>query len=226
MRLLGLWPALSGLGLIAFSPFHIAHSRLLHLDGLVSSLMLLSVLALLAYLQERRVATAGTVAAGLVRRGRGPRLADTLARALSGAVHAVTALAAWTLPPSAKRGRAARVFAVAARRTHRRRGRCWRLVFVLLWPAMWVDPIGSLRQVLDAAGDYAAEGHLKPTFFDGEIYAGDPGFWFYPITYLWRTTPITLLGLILALVGFVLRRDPFAHRRAALAVAACCCSMP
>lgn len=81
-------------------------------------------------------------------------------------------------------------------------------VFVLLWPAMWVDPVGSLRQVLSAAGEYAAEGHLKPTFFNGEVYGGDPGFFFYPITYLWRTTPVTLIGLALALIAFLLRRAP------------------
>ena len=76
---------------------------------------------------------------------------------------------------------------------------------------MWVDPLGSLRQVLAAANAYAAEGHLKPTFYAGEVYAGDPGFSFYPVTYLWRTTPVVLLGLILALGGFVRRRKPFAH---------------
>ncbi len=81
--------------------------------------------------------------------------------------------------------------------------------FVLLWPAMWVDPLGSLRQVIDAAGEYAVEGHLKPTFYAGEVYAGDPGFSFYPVTYLWRTTPVVLLGLALALVAYAARRPPF-----------------
>jgi hypothetical protein len=86
-------------------------------------------------------------------------------------------------------------------------------LFVLLWPAMWVNPVGSLAQILTAAGDYAAEGHLKPTFFAGEIYAGDPGFWFYPITYLWRSTPITWIGLAMALVGLIGRVPPLHSRR-------------
>jgi hypothetical protein len=50
VSLFGFWPALVGFLLIAADPFHIAHSRLLHLDGLLSSLMLLSLLALLKYL--------------------------------------------------------------------------------------------------------------------------------------------------------------------------------
>ena len=100
----------------------------------------------------------------------------------------------------------------------------WALIggvtFFLLWPAMWVDPVGSLRQVLDAASEYAAEGHLKPTFFRGEIYAGDPGFSFYPVTYLWRTTPVVLLGLLLALVAFIARGKPMERTSVRFAVAA------
>ena len=45
---------------------------------------------------------------------------------------------------------------------------------------------------------YAGEGHDSQLFFNGEVYEGDPGAYFYPITYLWRTTPVVLLGLILA----------------------------
>ncbi len=52
VRLFGFWP---GRGLRPDrSPFHIAHSRLLHLDGMVSSFMFLSLMAFLVYLQERR----------------------------------------------------------------------------------------------------------------------------------------------------------------------------
>jgi hypothetical protein len=70
---------------------------------------------------------------------------------------------------------------------------------------MWVAPVETLRQVFSAATTYAEEGHADPIFFNGTIYNGDPGFWFYPITFLWRTTPIVLLGLILALVGLLLK---------------------
>ena len=41
-RLIGWVPALVGFALIAFDPFHVALSRLQHLDGLLSCLMLLS----------------------------------------------------------------------------------------------------------------------------------------------------------------------------------------
>lgn len=66
-RLLGKLPSLLGFSLIAFDPFHIALSRVLHLDGLLADLVLLSVLAFLACLSENnRIALViSSVAAGL-----------------------------------------------------------------------------------------------------------------------------------------------------------------
>ena len=207
VRLFGLWPAAAGFVLIAFSPFHIAHSRLLHLDGMVSSFMFLALMAFLVYLQERRLYALilSAAAAGLAWLTRSPALFLL-------PFMAALALGAWAFPlghsTAASRNRSRSSLGRPAGMTA-----LWALfavvTFVLLWPAMWVDPLGSLRQVIDAAGEYAVEGHLKPTFYAGEVYAGDPGFSFYPVTYLWRTTPVVLLGLALALVAYAARRPPF-----------------
>ncbi len=212
IRLVGLWAALMGFSLIALSPFHIAHSRLLHLDGLVSSFMFLAVIAFLVYLQERRIYAllVSAVAAGLAWLTRSPALFllpyIALLAALGWAVYR---------DPDAQRTSPWRMvgavflWAVVAA-----------LTFFLLWPAMWIDPVGSLQQVLSAAGEYAAEGHLKPTFFRGDIYAGDPGLSFYPITYLWRTTPVVLVGLLLSLVALIARGEPLDRRRVRFALTA------
>src|SRR3989304_203029 len=66
-RLLGERVAALGLALIALDPLVIAHQRLLHLDGLLASLMLLSVLAYLAFLQDGKLASlaVSALAAGL-----------------------------------------------------------------------------------------------------------------------------------------------------------------
>ena len=66
-RLFGMLPALVGFLLIAFDPFHIALSRVLHVDGLLADLTLLSLLAFLVYLQEhsRAALVVSAVAAGL-----------------------------------------------------------------------------------------------------------------------------------------------------------------
>lgn len=212
VRLLGLWPALMGFVLIALSPFHIAHSRLLHLDGLVSSFMFLAVVAYLLYIQERRVYALilSAVAAGLAWLTRSPAL--YLAPYM-----ALLAFAGWALfrEPTGQRAPLRRTGAAFA---------VWALIgaltFFLLWPSMWTDPIGSLRQVLSAAGEYAAEGHLKPTYFRAEIYAGDPGFVFYPVTWLWRTTPVVMLGLLAAIVGAIVHAEPLDRRTVRFVVGA------
>jgi hypothetical protein len=79
------------------------------------------------------------------------------------------------------------------------------LVFFLLWPAMWVNPIGSLNTVLAAAFGYAEGGHESALFFNGHIYPDGKitDLRFYLISFLWRTTPIILLGLIATPVLFL-----------------------
>jgi hypothetical protein len=51
-RLIGFWPALVGFLLICFEPFYIGLTRLSHLDGLVGSLSLVSILAFMVYAFE------------------------------------------------------------------------------------------------------------------------------------------------------------------------------
>jgi 4-amino-4-deoxy-L-arabinose transferase-like glycosyltransferase len=80
-------------------------------------------------------------------------------------------------------------------------------VFVLLWPAMWVDPLGSLSRVFSQATAYASEGHEIPTYFYGDVYLGGESPWyFYPLVTLWRITPVTLLGLVLAVLALIFPR--------------------
>ena len=75
------------------------------------------------------------------------------------------------------------------------------VVYVALWPAMWVDPLGTLQKIAAVSGEYAVEGHSNPLFFLGDIINGDPGLRYYPLTWLWRSTPIVLVGLLLSLLA-------------------------
>ncbi len=203
-RAWGLWPALAGSLLLAFDPFQIAHSRLMHLDGLLSSFMILAVVALFVALdqsEDRRWQrgariTAG-IATGLAWLTRSPGL---FLLPFAGLLGLVFWLRYWRRTPlQGGNLRATTWFLLVSLGI-------WAAIaaatFYLLWPAMWVDPLGSLREVLSAANAYAEEGHADPIFFNGMIYNGDPGFWFYPITFLWRTTPLVLVGLVLALVRY------------------------
>ena len=211
LRLVGFWPALLGFTLIAFDPFLVGLARLLHLDGLVSALMLLSLLAYLNFLDRGRrlldLLVAG-VAAGLSWLTRSPALflglffgfltlLDLFARWRAGGLAGLRSIWRSAWPVLLWTGIA--VF-----------------TFVLLWPAMWLDPVGVLGRVFAQAFSYAAEGHDSEIFFNGSVLTGDPGWLFYPITYLWRATPAVLAGLALALVAFIFRLPPFEkqeHRR-------------
>jgi len=83
------------------------------------------------------------------------------------------------------------------------------VVFIVFWPAMWVDPLGTLDKVFRQALFYASEGHVSEIFFNGRIIKGDPGLNFYPATFLWRTTPIVIVGLVFTIIGGIWRKKPF-----------------
>ncbi len=200
VRLVGLLPALVGFLLIAFDPFLVALSRLLHLDGLVSTLMLLSLLAWLNYLlrgRRRRDLFISAAAAGLSWLTKSPALFLLLFIGLTCLIEAVRAWrtdrqdawrALWRV------ARPALIWTATAA-----------LVFVLLWPAMWTDPLSALQQVFGGAASYASEGHDSITYFNGEIHRAGISDWrFYPTSYFWRSTPAVLVGLLLLAAALVL----------------------
>ncbi len=212
-RLFGLASALAGTLLLAFDPFHVGLSRLLHVDGLASSLSLLSLLAMLSAIDGRHwwrdLLVSGAVA-GLAWLTRSTTLF------LVPLVAAVLAITAWRAAcPWQERLRTV----VSAMLVW---GGTGLAVVVALWPAMWVHPIGTVRSVLLGALRAAEEGHRRDVFFNGAVHTGDPGWSFYPITLLWRTTPSVLLGLLAAMAILVWPRwrPPAPERRAALALLA------
>jgi hypothetical protein len=199
IRLLGLWVATLGFLLLALEPFFIAHSRLLHVDAMLSSFMLLSVVALLAYLnrgRHQRDLIISGAAAGLAWLTRSPAL---FLIPYTGLMLLIDGGLSW------------RAQRQVTRHDLRQLGQPFLLwlaaavvVTVAVWPALWVQPIGTARSVMTGAFHAAIEGHERNTFFRGMIIAnGDPGWSFYPISYLWRSTPVAPLGLVLALLGLV-----------------------
>jgi 4-amino-4-deoxy-L-arabinose transferase-like glycosyltransferase len=79
-------------------------------------------------------------------------------------------------------------------------------VFVLVWPAMWVDPLGTIQKMWLETFTKVDEGHL--VYFMGQPTL-DPGPWFYPYVIPFRLTPVTLLGALLSVVWLV---PPFNRR--------------
>lgn len=205
-KLIGLLPALAGLLLIAFEPFNLALTRLLHLDGLLSGLFLLSLLAFLCFLEWRRwrdLIISG-IAAGFCWLTKSPGFFLGLV------VGIIALLQAW------------RSYRSVARPLVWKHlwDYIWPLllwgitgvfVYVVAWPAMWLDPIQSLSSVLGAARAAAESGHASGIYFRGSVSEeiGLAFAYFYPLTYLWHTTPVVLLGLAVAVWGLITKREPF-----------------
>jgi hypothetical protein len=174
-RLFGLWPAVLGGALLALDPFFLAHARLVHIDA---SLTLWTSLALLA---------------ALVRWSGGGWWSLLLAGAATGLALLSKAPALILLPMVPVMGLVVRGPRVLLMRHFWRDLIVWGavagLIYLALWPAMWVAPIDTLTRVLGFVHDNANPAHAAAADEDGG------GALFYPLVFLFRSTPLTWLGL-------------------------------
>jgi hypothetical protein len=77
--------------------------------------------------------------------------------------------------------------------------------FWILWPAMWTVPGQAVGSIVGLSLQYAsAPGDATAAFFQGEI-GHDFGAAFYPLTILYRTTPLALVGALLAVGALCFR---------------------
>lgn len=193
------WPATVAALRVALDPFFLAHSRVVHGDAPVAVFMGLSALALLLYLRQNRrrwlVFSAGLGALAALTKAPGQLIA----------VLAVAVPAADWLWATLRRRQVDRALL-------RRRaldvvwwGGISLAVFALLWPAMWVDPLGTVRRMLEETVGKVDEGHL--VFFMGRATT-NPGLWFYPYVIWMRLTPVTAIGALLSVVGLIIPRRP------------------
>jgi energy-converting hydrogenase Eha subunit B len=188
-RLLGTGAALAGAALMAFEPLYLAHCRVLHHDSPAAGFSLLAVLGWLLYLKERRHRY--LLLAGL---GIGLAVLSKVSSVF------LLGFAGLTLLPVAWRERRQWLSAVRAVAVP------WLklagivcLVMVLVWPALWAAPGTTLNTVL---GFIAHEkgAHASGTFFMGQPVP-DAGPLYYPVSLAFALTPLTLVGLALAVIS-------------------------
>jgi 4-amino-4-deoxy-L-arabinose transferase-like glycosyltransferase len=205
--------------LLAFDPFFIAHSRILNGDAVVAILMFLSLLAFLAYWLNE---SANGEPIGQVWRitNRKGAFAHSPLRHLLILSAVLAGLALLTKLPAPLIGLfIAGLSLVALAFDWPRRGwgavRLWvgvlagwglvaLAVFVLLWPALWVAPAATLRQMYLDSFEIGGVGEGHDAFFLGQTL-NDPGPWFYPYALAFRLTPVVLLGLFIT-IGWLFSR--------------------
>ncbi len=197
----------------ACSPYLRWHMRLLHIDGLTTNFMMLSFLLVLLALPTAN------------NRG-GVHWQTLLLAAFVGGLAALTRFS--SLYVAGVVGVVALIaFVSTGERTPRRFGVQVMLpvvVFTLtvaltwtaLYPGMWTNARGVYGQSVHGV-DNATSAHGSGSFFLGTA-VDDPGAAFYPVVLLARTSPIVLVGVLLAAVA-ALRGALQAQWRVWLAVA-------
>jgi hypothetical protein len=205
-QLLGQRAAFAAGCLLALDPFFVTHSKMIHLDALMSSSMLVSALFLIGFLRDNKTTS-------LIASGAFAGLAF-LTKSSSGflAPYAVLIMVLDLLfkersvLPSLWRGQAWRVI---------RSLTIWAIVaacvFFLAWPAMWVRPGEMLDRIAKSALKHAEEAHDRAAFFAGRL-VDDPGPLYYPAVLAWKTTLITFPSICAAAVLLVRRRHEKSSR--------------
>ncbi len=192
----------------AAEPLLVAHAQLLHLDALLTTFVTLSLLAALAAVNlgprppagERGVSWA--LLAGSGGAGGLALLTKSPSIILLPMVGLMVLVGAWrSLGTRATVGATlSRVVGMVALW-----GGVAALVWVVLWPAAWVDLAGAVGRVFVQARDDGGSPHGWGNFFLGR-QVDDPGPLFYPVVLVLRMAPWTLLGILLAGVARYPRR--------------------
>ncbi|HUW12221.1 MAG TPA: hypothetical protein VM537_21020, partial [Anaerolineae bacterium] len=71
------------------------------------------------------------------------------------------------------------------------------LAVVVIWPAMWTDPLRAVQAVTGTATRHASTPHIN-SFWFGQVVR-DPGLPFYLLSLAFRLTPVTGLGFLVVL---------------------------
>ncbi len=185
--------AFLGAALVALDPFYLAHSRLLHHDALATTFMILSLLSLMAHLEGKR--------------SRGCLLLSGLMAGLAFLSKAsslfLTPFMAWPIlllnwPWGQGAGAQRRSVLPRSAKTYFVWCAVSLVTAIAFWPAMWIEPRRPLSLVLgQIMGKVQGSRGGEDAFLIG-LSLLDTRLLTYPLTLLFRLTPLTLLGIAAA----------------------------
>jgi hypothetical protein len=197
-RLLGRREAFVAACLLALDPIYVAYSQVLHVDALLATFMLVSALFLLNHLHQskRGDLVMSGVFGGLALLSKSPALFLLPYVGLAVGASRMGGNASWRrwVVWLRKVARTVTVWVLVAG-----------VVFVLLWPAMWVQPLDILNKMGQRIVAKVETPHYNPVFFNGRVHFTDPGPLFYLAEIGWKTTLVTLPAICVGIVFAVLR---------------------
>lgn len=208
---------LAGL-LLGSDPFLVGHSRVLHLDALLSYFTLLATLSLIVACFDAQGVRSRPKASYLLLASLFSGFAfvtkapGILLLPIGGCVLLAWAFSIWRQPAEAGQTGASLgyLFGQLVRNC------CiWlipaALVAFITWPAMWVVPGEAVNRVVREVIDNGGEPMHWGNFLLGQAEK-DPGLLYYVVTLAGRTTPWTALGLVALLVAAIRWRAQLARR--------------
>jgi hypothetical protein len=204
--LLGRWPALLGVGLLALDPYVMAYSRLLHIEAPLAFFMTLAGLTFLLWLRDTRwrwlLLTGLFTGLALLTKSTALLLGPMLVAMLTGwtlistkqpieevASRFTFYVSRFTFYATLQKLTGLLVIALLAA-----------AVFFILWPAMWVDPIQALNLTFGKLLTDQEAGIGNYGMFWLDQFVQDPGPLFYWVTFLLKATPWLLVGLGLSFI--------------------------
>ncbi len=205
-RLVGQKNAWVAVAFASLGPFFWGHSRLLNHEGLLSLFGILTILALLLWANPAGKTRHLIFSAVFLALAQLTKSSAIILFPLGGLVFLVKFLVERTQAAEGSQklfGRLALKFLL------------WLgtalLVYVLLWPGMWVKPGEMLYKVYGNAFSYGLQGGRLEVTQDLEVSRfglQTDGIPEYLVNLLWRTTPVTWLGWIFALSWLASRQTP------------------
>ncbi len=199
----GFWQSLFITLFVSFDPFYFANSRILQPDGMLTSSMYLALVACLSYLYSRSqiALLVSGAASGLAVLSKVPGL-------ILIPLVVVLFLAFWWRGTYEDRRTKNSLMLLIKNYL------IWLvmafLVMFVLWPALWVEPLQAFSQLMAFTSEASAEVN-SPMFFNGQVLPeGEFGleyFYYYPLTFLWRTTPLVLIGFVFGFLSLLIKPD-------------------
>jgi 4-amino-4-deoxy-L-arabinose transferase-like glycosyltransferase len=182
--------------LLALDVFYLAFSRIIHLDAILTSVMILSFLSILVFYTNSNSGlwlVVSSVFGGL----------SVLAK-VSG-VFMVPMVALVSLTYAVVQYASTRRQLMRVVKTHLVHLAAWLAIAFftayLIWPAMWGNPITLFELFMRGPGMVA---HEQGQFFLGRP-VDDPGMLFYLLVIAFRTTPLSMLLFCSGFIGLLLR---------------------